>query len=160
MEQKTSVEQQLVKLLTQKGLVITTAESCTGGLLAASIINAAGASAVIKEGYITYSNEAKQKILGVKEQTIKEYTVVSAEVAKEMAKGGVKAAGCDICISVTGVAGPDIEEGNPVGLVYVGYSYGDSVWAKELHLQGTRQEIRTQAVKCALEELLSLLENI
>ena len=160
MEQSKSVEQQLVELLTKRNLVITTAESCTGGLLAASVINVPGASSVIKEGYITYSNESKIRILGVNEQTIKEHTVVSEEVAKEMAKGGAKAAGCDICISVTGVAGPDIEEGNPVGLVYIGCSYGELVDVKELHLEGSRQEIRNQAVSHALGWILYKLTEI
>lgn len=160
MGQSKSIEQQLVELLTKRNLVITTAESCTGGLLAASVINVPGASAVIKEGYITYSNEAKIRILGVREETIKEHTVVSKEVAMEMAKGGAKAAVCDICISVTGVAGPDIEEGNPVGLVYIGCSYGELITAKELHLEGSRQEIRNQAVSHALSWTLFLLTEI
>lgn len=163
MEEKRSAEEQLVALLKERKIVMTTAESCTGGLVAAAIINVPGASSVIKEGYITYSNEAKQKILGVKEQTIKEHTVVSAEVAKEMAEGGVKAAECDLCISVTGVAGPDMEEGNPVGLVYVGCCYRDKTAGtepcfmtavKELHLTGNREEIRKQAVESALTWVL------
>lgn len=168
MEQR-PIEQQLVELLKRRNLVMTTAESCTGGLIAATVINVSGASSVIKEGYITYSNEAKQKILGVKEQTIKEHTVVSAEVAKEMAEGGIRAAECDLCISVTGVAGPDMEEGNPVGLVYLGCCYRDQTAAKEpyfltavkeLHLEGSREQIRTAAVQSALTWMLFRMVEI
>lgn len=141
---------QLVALLKERKLVMTTAESCTGGLIAAAIVSVPGASACFGEGYITYSNAAKQKLLGVKEETLRQYTVVSAAVAEEMAKGGAEAAGCDLCISVTGVAGPDTEEGNPVGLVYIGLYYQGITVSKELHLEGSRDEIRRQAVKSAL----------
>ena len=84
MEQSETAEK-LVKLLKKKNLTVTTAESCTGGMIASAIVSVAGASACFKEGYITYSNEAKKKLLGVREDTLKQYTVVSAQVAQEMA---------------------------------------------------------------------------
>ena len=86
MEQSETAEK-LVKLLKKKNLTVTTAESCTGGMIASAIVSVAGASACFKEGYITYSNEAKKKLLGVREDTLKQYTVVSAQVAQEMAAG-------------------------------------------------------------------------
>ena len=119
MEQSETAEK-LVKLLKKKNLTVTTAESCTGGMIASAIVSVAGASACFKEGYITYSNEAKKKLLGVREDTLKQYTVVSAQVAQEMAAGAAAAAQSSLAVSVTGVAGPDPDEGNPVGLVYIG----------------------------------------
>ena len=118
MEQSETAEK-LVKLLKKKNLTVTTAESCTGGMIASAIVSVAGASACFKEGYITYSNEAKKKLLGVREDTLKQYTVVSAQVAQEMAAGAAAAAQSSLAVSVTGVAGPDPDEGNPVGLVYM-----------------------------------------
>ena len=91
MEQSETAEK-LVKLLKKKNLTVTTAESCTGGMIASAIVSVAGASACFKEGYITYSNEAKKKLLGVREDTLKQYTVVSAQVAQEMAAGAAAAA--------------------------------------------------------------------
>ena len=90
MEQSETAEK-LVKLLKKKNLTVTTAESCTGGMIASAIVSVAGASACFKEGYITYSNEAKKKLLGVREDTLKQYTVVSAQVAQEMAAGAAAA---------------------------------------------------------------------
>ena len=106
MEQSETAEK-LVKLLKKKNLTVTTAESCTGGMIASAIVSVAGASACFKEGYITYSNEAKKKLLGVREDTLKQYTVVSAQVAQEMAAGAAAAAQSSLAVSVTGVAGPD-----------------------------------------------------
>ena len=144
------MEAEVVRLLKKKGLKICCVESCTGGLLAATLINVSGASAVIEQSYVTYSNEAKHKLVGVKKKTLKEHGAVSKKTAKEMAKGGAKAAGCPVCVSVTGVAGPDTEEGKPVGLVYVGIYYENDVTAYKLQLNGTRSEIRKKAVDKAL----------
>jgi PncC family amidohydrolase len=150
-------EKLLVELLKKSGLVMTTAESCTGGLVAATVINVPGASSVIKEGYITYSDETKHKLLGVKKETLQKYKAVSKQTAEEMALGGVRAAKCDICISVTGVAGPDMEDDKPVGLVYVGFCYGTQTYVRELHLTGDRQSVRYQAADMAIRILYELL---
>ena len=98
--------EELVGLLKEKKLLIATAESCTGGLVAGTLVNADGISEVFKESYITYSNEAKHKLLGVKEETLKMYGAVSRQTALEMAEGAAKAANADAAIVTTGIAGP------------------------------------------------------
>ena len=97
---------EIVNLLAEKGLKVSTAESCTGGLLAGTIVNVPGASNVFGAGFITYSNDAKRKYLGVGKKTLKKYGAVSRECAKEMAKGVAKEAKADIGIATTGIAGP------------------------------------------------------
>lgn len=154
-----SLEQSLVALLKQKKLVITTAESCTGGMVGAAIVNVPGASAVFREGYITYSDEAKKRLLGVRGETLEQFTAVSAETAGEMAQGGAKRANADLCVAVTGVAGPDSEDGRPVGLVYIGCCYKECVSVEEYHFEGTRQEIRIAACRQALTAALKKIKN-
>ena len=156
MEQSETAEK-LVKLLKKKNLTVTTAESCTGGMIASAIVSVAGASACFKEGYITYSNEAKKKLLGVREDTLKQYTVVSAQVAQEMAAGA--AAQSRLAVSVTGVAGPDPDEGNPVGLVYIGIAFEGSVYAARFQFTGSREEIRRQAACEALALALGVVSE-
>lgn len=160
MEQSETAEK-LVKLLKKKNLTVTTAESCTGGMIASAIVSVAGASACFKEGYITYSNEAKKKLLGVREDTLKQYTVVSAQVAQEMAAGAAAAAAAQssLAVSVTGVAGPDPEEGNPVGLVYIGIAFEGSVYAARFQFTGSREEIRRQAACEALALALGVVSE-
>ena len=142
-------------------MTVTTAESCTGGLLAGRIINAAGASAVYKEGYITYSNGGKEKLLGVSRDTLNTYGAVSAETAAEMAAGAAKEAGADAALSVTGIAGPDGgTKEKPVGLVYVGCFVNGKVRTEEFRFTGNREKNRDYAVVRALtvlrEELICL----
>ena len=98
------LEQKIVDLLKAKNMKVSFAESCTGGLLAATLINASGASKVLDESYVTYSENAKQKILGVKKSTIDKFTVYSKEVALEMAEGLKNVTNADFCVSVTGIA--------------------------------------------------------
>lgn len=153
-----TLEEEVVNLLKARKMTVTTVESCTGGLLGAALVNVAGASDVFKQGYITYSEEAKHALVGVKKSTLEEFTAVSEETAKEMAEGGFKAAGADACLSVTGIAGPDGgSEEKPVGLVYIGCCVkGKTVVGKYL-FQGNRREVREQAVVSALELLSDFL---
>ena len=110
----------MIKKIIKKGLKIATAESCTGGLLAARITSEAGASACFDMGLITYSNQSKIQMLGVKEQTLHRYGAVSSQTALEMSEGIKKLSGADIGISVTGIAGPGGgTDEKPVGLVYI-----------------------------------------
>mgnify|MGYP003178597726 CR=1 FL=1 len=153
MEQSETAEK-LVKLLKKKNLTVTTAESCTGGMIASAIVSVAGASACFKEGYITYSNEAKKKLLGVREDTLKQYTVVSAQVAQEMAAGAAAAAQSSLAVS-----GPDPDEGNPVGLVYIGIAFEGSVYAARFQFTGSREEIRRQAACEALALALGVVSE-
>lgn len=143
------IECELVEALKQKKMIITTAESCTGGMIASGIVSVPGASSVFKQGYITYCDEAKINILGVKKETIEKYYAVSKETAQEMAEGGANAAGADMCIAVTGVAGPSMEDGKPVGLVYIAVCIHDNVVVKEFNFSGSRQDIRHKAYESA-----------
>jgi PncC family amidohydrolase len=154
------IEKDLVNILKINNLIITTAESCTGGMIASRIVNVPGASAVFKQGYITYCDEAKISMLGVSRQTIGKFFAVSAETASEMAMGGAKKANADVCISVTGVAGPDTEDGKPVGLVYIGVCILGSIHVRECHFTGDRASIREQSAQHAMEYAVELLSEI
>ena len=147
----------VVEELKSKKMIITTAESCTGGMIASRIVNVPGASAVFKQGYITYCDEAKISILGVKADTLEKYHAVSRETAAQMAEGGARTARADIWIAVTGVAGPDKEDGMPVGLVYIGLFIYDKTYVKEFHFSGSRTEIRNQACEEALKLILEYI---
>ena len=148
----------MTELLSEKHLHVTTAESCTGGLISGTLVNAAGASAVLNEGYVTYSNEAKERLLGVSHETLETYGAVSEQTAKEMAEGAAKAAGAEAALSATGIAGPSGgTEDKPVGLVYIGcYLSGETV-VKECRFHGNRMENRAQTVETALEMLKDAL---
>ncbi len=156
-----TLEMAVVKLLLNYGLTVTTAESCTGGLLAGRIINVPGASEVFREGFITYSNKAKRKYLEVSKSTLKKYGAVSGQTAREMAAGGVFAADCDACVAVTGIAGPDgATEEKPVGLVYIATYMKKKITVEKYQFKGNREKVREQAVVKALDLLRrSILEN-
>lgn len=150
-----SVEHSLVKLLIEKKKTISTCESCTGGLVSSAITAVPGSSEVFGFGICTYANEAKMKLVGVKEETLKTYGAVSEQTAKEMADGIRKLSGSDIALSLTGIAGPGGgSEEKPVGLVYLGVSVGDKLYAKKMllgqHATRDREYIRKLAVKNAL----------
>lgn len=152
-----STEEKLAEYLKLYNLTITTAESCTGGLIAGTITNVAGISSHFKEGIVTYSNEAKQKYLGVKPETLSRYGAVSEQTAREMVTGILRASGADTAVAVTGIAGPDGgTPEKPVGLVYIGYGMGDDIRVKECHFPGGRSQVRCQTVETALQ-LISIL---
>lgn len=151
MDEHKSLEEVIVHFLKERSLTLTTAESCTGGMIAARITDVPGASEVFKQGLVTYSNRAKRKLLDVKKTTLKEYGAVSEKTAKEMAKNGAFITGADVCVSVTGTAGPTGgTEEKPVGLVYIGCCYNNKTVVKEFHFKGERQKIREQATANAL----------
>lgn len=155
-----NIEEKVVKLLMEQGLSITTAESCTGGLLAGTILNVSGASAVYNEGYITYSNEAKERILGVNHETLTLYGAVSKQTAVEMAEGAARVAVADVALSTTGIAGPEGGSAEkPVGLIYVCCFVCGTSTVKELRLHGTREENRRQTVVEVLQLLLEQLND-
>lgn len=156
-----TLEMALVKLLQKYELTVTTAESCTGGLLAGRIVNVPGASEVFNEGFITYSNKAKRKNLDVSKSTLKKYGAVSEQTAREMATGGVFATDSDACVAVTGIAGPDGgTEDKPVGLVYIATYMKDKVSVEKYQFKGNRAKIREQAVVKGLDLLRrSILDN-
>ncbi|QFJ55641.1 CinA family protein [Pseudobutyrivibrio xylanivorans] len=148
---------EILQRLIESGRTVATAESCTGGMIASSIVDVAGASDCFNEGYVTYSNEAKMKNLGVKDGTLMAHGAVSFETAIEMAKGVRKKAKADYGISSTGIAGPGGgSPTKPVGLVYIGCAFGDDdCIVKELRLKGSRTEVR----QAATEEAFKLLEQ-
>ena len=164
-EEEVTLEASIVELLDGQGMTVTTAESCTGGLLAGRIMNVPGASGVYREGYITYANDAKERLLGVKRETLMEHGAVSCQTACEMARGAAKAAGADAAVSVTGIAGPGGgTEEKPVGLVYVGCYVKGHVRVEEFHFTGNRDKNREYTVARALtllrEELLKNCKDL
>jgi nicotinamide-nucleotide amidase len=159
-EDENSLEAVVAEILCNKNLSIATVESCTGGLVASSLISYPGISEVFKEGTITYSNEAKMKRLGVKKETLDKYGAVSEETAKEMVIGIAREAKTDIAISTTGIAGPGGGTNEkPVGLVYIGVFVKGNVVVKKFNFTGDRERIRRKATMNALnilrKELLS-----
>ena len=118
--------QVVCRKLMEKGLTLSSAESCTGGKFAAAVTDIPGISAVFQRGLVTYSNQAKMDELGVKAETLEKYGAVSEETAMEMVEGLRRVSGSDVCVSVTGIAGPGGgSDAKPVGLVYIGFVYGD-----------------------------------
>lgn len=151
--EKISLEETVVGLLKEKKLTLTTAESCTGGLLSGRLVNVSGASEIFHQGLITYANEAKQTLLGVREETLQAYGAVSSETALEMAKGARNAGGSDVGIAVTGVAGPGCSEKKPAGLVYIACDIRGSQIVRQFRFSGNRQKVRDYAVTAALTML-------
>ena len=156
-----TLEMTLVRLLKKHELTVATAESCTGGLVASRIVNVSGASDVFKEGFVTYSNKAKRKHLDVSKGTLKMYGAVSSQTAREMAIGGAFATDSDVCVSVTGIAGPDGgTEEKPVGLVYMACCFKDKVTVEKYQFKGNRDKVREHAAVRALDLVRrTVLEN-
>ena len=146
-----TLEKAVVDLLVANDLTVTTVESCTGGLIAARLINVPGVSSVFKDGYVTYSNRAKRKIAGVKRHTLDKYGAVSEQVVKEMLAGGSAYRKADVVVAVSGIAGPDGgTEEKPVGLVYIGCSVCGEMTVKKYRFFGSREKIRESSVAQAL----------
>ena len=149
-----------LELLKMRGEHVTFAESLTGGRIAATFIDNAGASAAIDESYVTYAPESKMRLLGVNRETVEIDGVVSERCAKEMAAGARSFSGADWAVSATGLAGPDGgTEKTPVGTVFIGIADKTGARAIECHFSGDRDEVRQQAVKTALDALTDALEN-
>lgn len=149
---------ELVGCLTGRGLHISTAESCTGGLLSALITEVSGASEVFNESIITYSDEAKMRELGVSERTLNEYGAVSHDTAMQMAEGICARTGAEIGVGITGIAGPGGgTDKKPVGTVYVGISVCGSTKVFHLRVNGTRNQVREETCRFVLQSLLDEL---
>ncbi len=144
-----------------RGFMLATAESCTGGLIAASLTEIAGSSDVVERGFVTYSNAAKHELLGVPEPLIADHGAVSAEVAEAMASGALAHASADVAVSATGIAGPGgASADKPVGLVFLGLARRGAVVSSERRVfPGDRREIRQASVLAAFALLLSALET-
>lgn len=155
-----SIEDVVAKLLIENKYTVSTAESCTGGMIASTLINYPGISEVFMEGAVTYSNEAKHKRLGVKNETLEKYGAVSEETAREMAIGIAKKANTDVSIVTTGIAGPGGgTEDKPVGLVYIGVYVKGKVKVEKHIFKGNRSKVRNQATITALDILRRCLIN-
>ncbi len=156
---KGEIESVIVHLLTKRKLTLATAESCTGGLIANQITNVPGASKIFPGGIVAYSNDAKEKFLGVHSSTLKKYGAVSEAVAREMAEGARKKFGADFAIAVTGIAGPTGgTKAKPIGTVFIALS-GDfgTVVLRKLNSFG-REKFKQATARQALELLLSQFE--
>lgn len=153
--------ERLAALLIEKNMLLATAESCTGGLLGATITHKSGASGFFERGFITYSNESKTELLGVPTETIETHGAVSSETAEAMASGVLENSRADLAVSITGVAGPDGgTDEKPVGRVYFGFGLrGGSIGSLASNFEGERAKIQTQATITALKHLISVLES-
>ncbi|GHT38982.1 putative competence-damage inducible protein [Endomicrobiia bacterium] len=141
------------RLLIEKKKTVSFAESCTGGKIAATITDVPGSSLYFKSSVVTYSNESKIKLLGVKKETLSSFGAVSKETAKEMAKGVLKLSGSDYAFSVTGIAGPGGAREKPVGLVYIGFADKKKTESFKFNFNGTRKDIRERTVNTVLDLL-------
>ena len=148
----------IIRKLIKENITISTAESCTGGLLAYSITKNKNSSKIYKGGYITYSNELKIKNLNVKKTTIKKYGAVSKEIAKEMVRGLFMKTKTNICISTTGIAGPGGGSKNkPIGLIYIGIRVNGKVEILKKNFKGSRIEIQKNCVNLIFKYLSKLI---
>ena len=160
-EDVAGLEETVVRTLKEKGLTVSTAESCTGGMIAERITAVSGSSEVFGYGFVTYWEQAKAKLVGVDPDVIARYNVVSAPVAAQMALGAAKVSGSDIAVSVTGVAGPTGGDAvRPVGTVYLGAARGKTVYVKKLFVsRPDRALVRARAAQAALELVLRLAQG-
>lgn len=161
----TRLSQALNNALSEKGLVLTTAESCTGGQIAAAITSEAGASSVFEAGYVVYSNRMKQQCLGVPEQTLVDHGAVSEAVVVAMAEGALEKSGADIAMSISGIAGPDGgTDEKPVGLVWLAWGQAGKIHARKFFLPMGRQGFQRTATALAMDlvrrEVLGLPTNV
>ena len=150
-----TVEKTLVEILLKNNMTISFAESCTGGMLASTLINVSGSSNVINESYVTYSEEAKMRILGVSKETLNKYTVYSSEVAEEMAEGLKKVTHANVCASVTGKAEDES------GICKCDYCIivNDSKVLENVSFQGSRNQVRTMQTKHIMNRIIEILRG-
>lgn len=150
-DENVTLEKCVVDLLVANQLTVTCAESCTGGMLSARLINVPGVSDAYKSGFVTYSNKAKKNLLGVKKSILQKHGAVSAQTAKEMVKGAALISKADVAVATTGIAGPDGgTKEKPVGLVYIACNVKGNVTVEEFRFKGNRTKIREAAVAAAL----------
>ena len=156
-----TLEEKVVKTLNEKGLVLATAESCTGGLIAKRITDVSGSSAMFNCGIVSYSNEIKENVLGVKHKTLEKFGAVSEQTVREMVEGVLKLSGADIAVSVSGIAGPNSDNTEkPVGLIYLAISDKKNVKVAKLtnnFSDDVRTQNRNSASDTALEMILQMV---
>jgi nicotinamide-nucleotide amidase len=153
---------QVGTLLKSHGMMLTTAESCTGGGVAEAITEVPGSSAWYERGFVTYSNLSKQQMLGVRDATLKQHGAVSEMTVREMVAGALRNSSAQVALSVSGIAGPEGgTPDKPVGTVWFawGITAGET-HAKRYQLSGNRAEVRNQAVRIALQGVVNLLNKL
>ncbi|MGD0576282.1 MAG: CinA family protein [Anaerolineales bacterium] len=156
-----SIEAQVGELLSRHGLTLGLGESCTGGLLGDRITNVPGSSHYFRGGVVAYSNQVKERLLGVRQVTLEDQGVVSKATALEMARGARTVLGADIAIAVTGIAGPGgALPGKPVGLTWVALCGPSKEWAEEFTWEGDRLSNKRQSAEAALRILLDYLKGL
>ena len=160
MSELTSLSEQLAKLLLQQQKLLAVAESCTGGWLAKCLTDLAGSSRWFERGFVTYSNAAKQEMLGVRSATLLRTGAVSEAVVLEMANGVLDHSRADVAVAISGIAGPGgAVPGKPVGTVCFAWTVKDSLHQKDTkYFEGNREAVRRQSVACALQGLLDVLD--
>lgn len=149
----------LVAAYAARGLTLASAESLTGGLLGATITGVPGASAIYRGGHVVYATDSKAVVGGVDPAGLAEHGAVSAWTVEALARAVRRHFGADIGVALSGVAGPDRQEGHPAGTVWVAYAWGDRVETALLRLSGDRSAVRAEAVAAALERLADLAQE-
>jgi nicotinamide-nucleotide amidase len=150
---------ELAEKLTQRGMMICTAESCTGGLIAKTFTDLAGSSDWFDRGFVTYSNQAKMDMLGVSSQTLQQHGAVSEATASEMAAGAIANSEAQYAIAVTGIAGPGGgSPEKPVGTVWFGFATPENLICEKQVFKGDRQQVRQASLQYAVQRILQLLE--
>jgi nicotinamide-nucleotide amidase len=156
----TEQSEKLAKLLLQQQKHLAVAESCTGGWLAKTLTDLAGSSLWFDRGFVTYSNESKQDMLGVPAETLAQHGAVSEAVVEAMARGALQHSAADIAVSISGIAGPGGEvPGKPVGTVCFGLATALQIQSDTQHFEGDREAVRRQSVIHALTRLIDVLEH-
>ena len=151
-----TLAEEVGRYLKQHKLMAATAESCTAGYIAKTLTDPSGSSSWFERGFVTYSNEAKMEMLGVREETLIKYGAVSEEVASQMAEGAVRNSRADIGVAVSGIAGPTGDTPDkPVGMVCFGWAGRGAVETETKHFSGDRDAVRRQTVIYALERLMT-----
>jgi len=154
-----NIEVQIGNILSHRGLTMGTAESCTGGQIAHLITSIAGSSVYFLGGVVSYSNQVKQEVLGVSEDSLIKYGAVSLPVVEEMVRGVMELLHCDCAVATSGIAGPGGgTPEKPVGSVWIAAAYREKIKTSFFHFNGNRQEIISEAANTALTMLLKLLE--
>lgn len=158
---KSKISEKISKILLREALQISSAESCTGGLISSRLTDVSGSSAYVKMNFVTYSNEAKHKILNVSEETINKYGAVSEQCAREMAQGLLQLTKSDIVICTTGVAGPTGSERKPVGLMYAACGFDGKITVKEFNLNKnySRKNMKFMFSEEALKFVLETIQD-
>lgn len=154
-------EKELIDLLKEKEYKICCAESCTGGMLSSTLVGVEGASSVIDMGFVTYANDAKVKLLGVSQQSIDEYGVVSESVAGQMAQGACQVSGAQVGVGISGIAGPGGSGKKPEGMVCFGFCVNDKVITHTQYFGAIgRQNVRKSSVEYSINKLIELIREL